>query len=73
MKALDKKERSELKKLTRKIRTQKATLREVLRAIDLTNRDHAEVNWDKEAQKSGYYDDEHYRSEQQAAYSDGQL
>ena len=32
-----------------------------------------EVNRDKEAQKSGYWDDEHYRSEQQAAYSDGQL
>ena len=43
MKALDKKERAELKKLTRRIRTQKATLREVNRAIDLTNRDHAEV------------------------------
>ena len=43
MKALDKKERAELKKLTRKIRTQKATLREVNRAIDLTNRDHSEV------------------------------
>ena len=52
MKALDKKERAELKKLTRRIRTQKATLREVNRAIDLTNRDHAEVkrsqaSWDQ--------------------------
>ena len=43
MKALDKKERSELKRLTRKIRSQRATLREVNRAIDLTNRDHAQV------------------------------
>lgn len=43
MKALTKKERSELKRLTRRIRTQRATLREVNRAIDLTNRDHAEA------------------------------
>ena len=40
---MTKKERAELKKLTRRIRTQKATLREVNRAIDLTNKDHAEV------------------------------
>ena len=26
-----------------------------------------------QAQKSGYWDDEHYRSEMQAAYSDGRL
>jgi len=31
------------------------------------------VDPDEEAEKSGYYDDEHYRSEMQAAYSDGQL
>ena len=43
MKALDKKEISELKKLTKKIRTGKATQREFLRAISLTNRDHDEV------------------------------
>ena len=49
MKPLDKKERAELKKLTRKIRTQKATYREFQRAISLTTRDHSQVkekvNW----------------------------
>ena len=43
MKALTKKERNELKRLTRKIRSAKATQREFLRAISLTNRDHANV------------------------------
>jgi len=43
MTTLNKQERTELKKLTRKIRTQRATLREVKRAIDLTNRDHHDV------------------------------
>ena len=43
MEKLTKKERTELKRLTRKIRSSKATRREVLRAIDLTNRDHAQV------------------------------
>jgi len=43
MKALNQKERAELKKLTRKIRTQKATYREFQRAISLTNRDHSQV------------------------------
>ena len=43
MKPLTKQERAELKKLVRKIRTSKATQREFLRAITLTNRDHAEV------------------------------
>ena len=43
MKPLTKEERAELKRLTRRIRTSKATQREFLRAIDLTNRDHAEV------------------------------
>jgi hypothetical protein len=41
MKELTTQERTELKRLTRRIRTNKATRREVLRAIDLTNRDHA--------------------------------
>ena len=43
MKALTKQDRTELKKLTRKIRTGKATQRDFLRAMSLTNRDHAEV------------------------------
>ena len=44
MKALDKKERAELKKITRKIRTGKATRREFLRAIALTTRDQAQAS-----------------------------
>jgi hypothetical protein len=40
---LTKAEKAELKKLTRRIRTQRATFRELLRAIDLTNRDHKAV------------------------------
>jgi len=43
MNALTPAERMELRKLTRRIRTQRATLREVNRAIDLTNRDHRSV------------------------------
>jgi hypothetical protein len=43
MKPLDKREQTELKRLTRRIRTNKATRREVLRAIDLTNRNHAQI------------------------------
>jgi len=44
MNALTPAERMELRKLTRRIRTQRATLREVNRAIDLTNRDHRNVD-----------------------------
>ena len=44
MNALTPAERMELRKLTRRIRTQRATLREVKRAIDLTNRDHRNVD-----------------------------
>ena len=43
MKALNAKEKTELKRITKKIRTGKATQRELLRAISLTNRDHAEA------------------------------
>lgn len=43
MTPLDKKEQAELKRLTRKIRTGKATQREFLRAISLTNREHANM------------------------------
>ena len=43
MNPLTKKERAEFKRLKRRIRTSKATQREFLRAISLTNRDHAEA------------------------------
>ena len=43
MKPLTTKERAELKRLTRKIRSSRATIREFNRAFSLTNRDHAEV------------------------------
>ena len=33
----------------------------------------AKYDRDEEAQKSGYFDDEHYRAEQQAAYSENQF
>jgi len=35
-----------------------------------TTKQSAKYDRDEEAQKSGYFDDEHYRAEQQAAYSD---
>jgi len=54
MKALNKKEQAELNKLNRKIQTGKATQREFLRAISLTNRDHAEVR--EEQKQSPYFD-----------------
>lgn len=43
MTPLTKKEKAELKKLVRKIRTNRATRGEFLRAFSLTNRDHAEA------------------------------
>lgn len=42
MAPLTKAEKTELKRITRRIRTGKATTREVLRAISLTNRDQAQ-------------------------------
>ena len=50
MTPLSTQERAELKKLTRRIRTQRATYRELQRAIDLTNRDHDQVK-ERQAQE----------------------
>ena len=43
MKPLTPEERKELKRLTRRIQTQRATVRELHRAFSLINRDHAEA------------------------------
>ena len=42
MKTLTKEERKELKRIQRRIQTNRATMREFKRAISLTSRDHAE-------------------------------
>lgn len=41
--------------------------------IGWTDHRNSKIDPDNEAEKSGYLDDDHYRREMQAAYSDGQM